>query len=103
MTLIALILATAAFALFAVTSDPHARRFAFVPVGNALRRRWRWAAWALLIAALPPSIAASGWVVGPILWSGLVMLGAGLVFVTLNLIAPPVAVRRRRVSDLRER
>lgn len=95
MTLIALILTTFGFALFAVASDRHARRFAFVPVGNALRRRWRRAGWIALIAALAPSVAASGWVIGPILWSGLVMLGAGLVFATLNLIVPPVPVRKR--------
>lgn len=95
MTLLALILATFGFALFAVASEPHARRFAFVPVGNAPRRRWRRAGWIALIAALPPSVAASGWVFGPVLWSGLVMLGAGLVFVTLNLIFPPVALRKR--------
>lgn len=103
MTLIALILTTAAFASFALASEPHARRFAFAPVGNALRRRWRWAAWAMLAAALPPSIVASGWVFGPILWSGLVMLGAGLVFVTLNLIFPPVPVRKRPISNPSER
>lgn len=95
MTLIALILATIGFVLLAVASEPHARRFAFIPVGNALRRQWRRVGWLLLVAALPPSVASNGWVFGPILWSGVVMLGAGLVFVALNLIFPPAPVRRR--------
>lgn len=104
MTLLSLILATFGFALFALASEPHARRFAIAPVGKPQRRRWRQGGWIALTAALPPSIAASGWIFGPILWSGLVMLGAGLVFAVLNLVYPPAPVRgRARPSTQSER
>lgn len=39
----------------------------------------------LIVAALPPALIVSGGVFGPILWAGMVMLGAGIVFLLLNL------------------
>ena len=85
MSIVALILAIAGFALFASGSEPHARRFPVAQDKPAKRRR-RYAGGVVLAAAFPPAIIASGWIFGPILWSGMVMLGAGLVFVTLNLL-----------------
>ncbi len=86
MSIVALILATIGFALFASGSEPHARRFPLAQDKPAKRRR-RYAGGAVLAAAFPPAIIASGWIFGPILWFGLIMLGAALVFVTLNLLA----------------
>ena len=88
MSIICLALTTLAFALFASAGGPHARRFGLAQDKPAKRRR-RYIAGAVLVAALPPAIAATGWVFGRILWSGAVILGAGLVFASLNLRKAP--------------
>jgi len=84
MTILALLLASAAFTLFALaTQDLHQRFFRTRPVRRR-QRRLRLAAWAALLLALLPSFAAKGPVFGPIWWAGLVMLAAALVFLTVN-------------------
>jgi hypothetical protein len=85
MSLITLILAIAAFLLFALsTNEHHQRRLGKRPSAET-RRRMRIAAWALVGVAFVPALIASGGVIGPILWAGTLMLAAGLVFLTLNL------------------
>lgn len=89
MTLLSLFLAALGFALFASATDLHGPRFAQAALTPMKRRNRRIAAWITLAAALPPAIASGGWIFGPVLWSGLVMLGAGLVFILLNLVFAP--------------
>lgn len=86
MSALALLFATAAFVLFGLATDQHHRvRLGRVP-GAAAKRQMRRGAWAALALAFLASIAARGWIMGPILWSGYVMLGAGLVFLALNFL-----------------
>ncbi|MDP1028153.1 DUF3325 domain-containing protein [Sphingomonas sp. KR1UV-12] len=86
MTLLALLLAVAALALLALATDEHHRhRFGHRPAPRTVRRL-RGIAWVLLAASFPAAIAARGWVFGPVVWTGLVMLAAGLVFLALHLI-----------------
>lgn len=85
MGVVSLILAAIGFALFASASVPHARRFALRQDKRAMRRR-KYAGGAALAAALVPAIQHWGWIFGPVAWSGLIMLAAGLVFIWLNLV-----------------
>ncbi|QDX27537.1 DUF3325 domain-containing protein [Sphingomonas suaedae] len=98
MTALSLLLAVLAFALFGLaTPDHHRKRIgrALVP---AIARRMRIAAWGALIFSFPPAILAQGWVFGPILWVGLLMLGAGSVFLILNLAPARDGANRRRAG-----
>lgn len=86
---IALMCALTAFALFGLSMDDHhQRRFGTRPAPSR-KRRMRSAAWGLLIIALPLAAGSHGWIFGPVLWFGLIMLAAGAVFLFLNFIAPP--------------
>ncbi len=87
MTVLATLLALAAFLLFGLASDRHhePRLGRRLPVLDA--RRWRLIGWALLATALVGAIAARGWVFGPVLWTGLAMAGAAASFLWLNLTA----------------
>ena len=84
MSAIALVLATAAFALFGLATDQHHRARLGRFLNGRVKRQLRLCAWGALALAFPASVAARGWIMGPILWSGYVMLGAGLVFLVLN-------------------
>ncbi len=85
MTVLATLLALAAFMVFGLASDRHHEpRFGKrLPAPHT--RRWRLAAWALLATALVCATAARGWVFGPVLWTGLLMAGAATSFLWLNL------------------
>ncbi|WP_343520170.1 DUF3325 family protein [Sphingomonas sp.] len=89
MTAIALILTTLAFALFGLATDAHHHKRLGKRPDAVTALTMRGGAWAALAAAFPFAIAAQGWVFGPILWVALLMLGAGLVFLALNLIPGP--------------
>lgn len=89
MTVIALILTTLAFALFGLATDTHHQRRLGKRPDAVTALRMRGGAWAALAMAFPLAVAAQGWVFGPILWVGLLMLGAGMVFLALNLIPAP--------------
>ncbi|KTF68931.1 MULTISPECIES: DUF3325 family protein [unclassified Sphingomonas] len=84
MSLLALLLALSGFALFALaTHDLHQRWLGTRPPRRR-QRRLRRAAWAALLLALPPCLAARGLVFGPVLWSGMVMFAAAVVFLSVN-------------------
>lgn len=85
MSLITLIFAVAAFALFGLATDEHHQKRLGKRADIATKKRMRIAAWVLIVAAFPPALMASGGVFGPILWAGMLMLGAGIVFLVLNL------------------
>lgn len=90
MIALALLAALAAFALLALSSDPQRRRWLGArATPTRARRVMRGTAWGSLALALALSVVARGWVFGPILWSGLVMLAAGMVFLFLNIIPAP--------------
>lgn len=89
MTIIALFATIAAFALFALSTDEHHQRRLGRRPPARLRHRLRLWAWAAVALAFVSAIIARGWIYGPILWFGVLMLGAGLVFLALNLV--PIA------------
>lgn len=89
MTVVPLILSIAAFLLLGLSSDGHhRRRFGAYPA-VAWRRMLRTVAWLALGAAGVASIAARGWVFGPILWVATIMAGAAVAFLVLNLSPDP--------------
>lgn len=94
MTMFGIFLTTCAFALFGLSTDEHHRQRLGKRPDATLRRRLRITAWAALALAFPLAVVAQGWVFGPILWVALTMLGAGLVFLFLNLVPPSDHVRK---------
>ncbi|WP_422057668.1 DUF3325 domain-containing protein [Sphingomonas sp.] len=98
MSALTLALSALAFALFALsTFDHHQRRLGRAPTVAAVRRM-RLGAWAALPLSFPPAILAQGWVFGPILWVGSVMLGAGLLFLALNLLPAGEPHRKGKIE-----
>lgn len=98
MILIALLLAVAAFVLFAGSSeDQHHKRFGRRPT-LAEKRRLRAGAWIAIAGCFAGAVAARGWVYGPVTWFGLVMAGAAAVFLAANFI--PVAQRQPAKSPV---
>ena len=82
----AALFALAAFLLFGIVTDrQHKRRFGR-RVAPHIAARCRLVAWILVFACLVSAIAAWGWGVGPIGWTGLVMAGAGSSFLLLNFL-----------------
>lgn len=94
MSALSLVLAVLAFAMFGLSMSDHHRRWLGRTPAATTVGRMRIGAWAALALSVPPAILAQGWVFGPILWAGSVMLGAGLVFLALNLL--PDGERNRK-------
>ncbi|MDQ0837127.1 DUF3325 domain-containing protein [Sphingomonas faeni] len=93
MSVLSLLLATAAFVLLGLATDAHhRRRFGACPQAKR-RRTLRTGGWLALIASVLPAMLARGWIFGPILWVGAIMAGAGIAFLALNFI--PVRDARR--------
>lgn len=89
MIVAALICSLAAFALFGCATEAHhLKRFGRRPT-PVRRVRMRQIAWIALILSFGLSVAARGWVFGPVVWPGLLMLAAGAVFLCLNLVPEP--------------
>lgn len=86
MTLLTLLIAAAAMALFGLATPAHHGRRLRGPLPPARRRAMRIAAWGLVALTFAPAIAGSGGVIGPILAAGALMAGAGAVFLALNLL-----------------
>lgn len=89
MTVLAFLLSVLAFALFGLSTDDHHRKRLGGRPDAVTVLRMRGSAWAAVAAAFPFAVGAQGWVFGPILWIALLMFGAGLVFLALNLIPAP--------------
>lgn len=86
MSILSLLLATAAFALLGLATDAHhRRRFGTHPTASQ-RRILMIGGWLALVASVMPAMLARGWVFGPILWAGAIMAGAGIAFLALNFI-----------------
>lgn len=83
MIVIALSLALAALALLALSSDRHRDRW------QGIDRRWRRrAGWTLVALTFAAAFATWGPVYGAIGGVGLLMFGAGVSFLALNLTRP---------------
>ncbi|HTG38022.1 DUF3325 family protein [Sphingomonas sp.] len=92
--MIALILSVVAFALLGLSTDAHALARLGVRPDAPARRFRRIVTWALLAVAFVAAVLRHGWVFGPVYWSGIVMLAAGLVFLALNLLPPSLRIKR---------
>jgi len=86
MTLLCLAFMLAGFVLFGLSMTAHHQQRLGAKPTPRRQKRMRAGAWACLALAFPPAIAAQGWTFGPILWCGLLMLGAALVFLGLNFL-----------------
>ena len=84
MTTLAFLFSLAAFGVFGFATDDHHHRLTGRRPTPRLKARSRAAAWVMLALALVAAIAARGWVFGPVLWFGAIMVAAGLVFLALN-------------------
>lgn len=84
MTWLTLILAVLAFGCLGSATDDHQQRLTGRRLASATKAGWRAGAWVALAVAFGSAVAARGWVFGPVLWCGVVMLAAGIVFVALN-------------------
>lgn len=85
MSLLSLLFAVAAFLMFGLATDEHHQRSFGRRPDPAVRRRMRIAGWLSVGAAFPPALLGNGAVFGPILWVGVLMFAAGIVFLALNL------------------
>ncbi len=86
MNIVSLLLTTAAFGLLGLATDAqHRRRFGRCPQA-ARRRLLRNGGWLALVGSVVPAILSRGSIFGPILWAGVVMAGAGIAFLVLNVI-----------------
>ncbi len=86
MSILSLLLATAAFVLLGLATDAHhRRRFGQCPPPSR-RRMLRTGGWLALVASVAPAMLARGWIFGPILWVGVIMAGAGIAFLALNFL-----------------
>ncbi|MCA1200196.1 DUF3325 domain-containing protein [Sphingomonas sp. R647] len=98
MSALTLALSALAFALFGLSTPEHHRRRLGRAPAVATVSLMRLGAWAALALSFPPAILAQGWVFGPILWVGSVMLGAGLLFLALNLLPAGEPHRKGKIE-----
>ncbi len=92
MSIVVLILTTTAFLLLGLATDAQYRRRFGAGLSRQRRSLLRNGGWGVLIISIAPAILARGWIFGPILWIAAVMAGAGVAFLSLNLIvsqSPP--------------
>lgn len=85
MTLLMLLCALTGFALFGLADDDHHKKRTGRFPSKEEKRRLRTGGWIAIGAALPVAIMARGWIFGPVWWFAAIMLGAGIVFLWLNL------------------
>lgn len=98
MSILSLLLTTAAFGLLGLATDGHhRRRFGHCPHATQ-RRMLRAGGWLALVASVVPAILSRGWIFGPILWAGAIMTGAGIAFLALNFLPTRADARPMRSS-----
>ena len=104
MTLLGLLAALAAFGLLGLATDAHHGRWLHARPSTTRKRVMRRTAWLLIAACSALAIGAHGFVFGPIVWIGLVMLGGAFAFLMLNFVAPGRrTVKRSPRHDLQDR
>ncbi|MDO7840837.1 DUF3325 family protein [Sphingomonas immobilis] len=84
MITLCLIVAVAAFACFALATDPHHRKRIGGPCPKPRVKALRAAAWGLLGIGFVLAMLAWGPVFGAIGWAGAIMAGAAATFLFLN-------------------
>ena len=89
MIVLAFVLAIAGFVAFGLSTHAQYRQWFGDSIDPPLRRLLRIGAWLSVAGAFIASVAARGWVFGPVVWFGAIMFGAGLVFLLLNFAPQP--------------
>ncbi len=74
-----LLVSLAAFACLALAMDRHQGTVFGRELGAAITRALRWAGWGGLLVALWLAVAARGWALGLVTYSGVTSLAAGIV------------------------
>ena len=95
MTILCLLCAIAAFALFGLASGQHYQQRLGVRPSPERKRMLKCLAWAGVVLCFVLAFAAQGAVYGGVLWLGALSFGAAAVFLFLNL-TPTEADRSRR-------
>jgi hypothetical protein len=85
MSVLCILAAVAAFALFGLSTDAHHRRWFGTAPSASRRRTLRRGAWLAVVACCTCALAAHGAVYGPVFWIGALMVGAATIFLILNL------------------
>jgi len=102
MILLSLICAVAAFGMLGLAmNDHHQKRLGGRPTPER-KRRLRISAYLALVASAPFAIASHGWIFGPVVWSGEIMLGAAIVFLALNFLPARFAAPGKSDRGLRK-
>jgi len=86
MMLLSFALSIVAFALFGLAMDDHHLKRLRARPSPKRKRQLRIMGWIGVFASLPFAVASHGWMFGPILWTGGLMFGAAVVFLSLNLL-----------------
>lgn len=86
MMLLSLVFSIAAFTLFGLAMNDHHLKHLGARPSPMRKRRLRIMAWVNVAVSLPCAVASHGWIFGPILWTGVLMFGAAIVFLSLNLL-----------------
>lgn len=94
MTLLALLVAVAAFASLALSMEKHHQDLLKKRPLPRDRRAFRIAGWAGLVLSYALTVAFWGAAMGSILWFGLLSLAAALVLLTLSRIAARPSAKR---------
>lgn len=86
MSVLCVLVAVAAFALFGLSTDNHHKKRFTERLTMKRSRDMRRMAWLLVIACFFLAFAAKGPIYGAVFWLGALSLGAAIVFLTLNLV-----------------
>lgn len=86
MTIICLLCAVVAFALFGLSTDQHHQQRLGSRLPPERKRAFRRAAWLAVAVCLVLAFAAQGAIYGAIFWLGALSFGAATVFLFLNLV-----------------
>jgi hypothetical protein len=95
MILLSLFCITVGFALFGLAMDDHHQKRLGRRPSSALKHRMRICAYIALVVSTPFAVISHGWIFGPVVWSGAIMLGAATVFVTLNFLPARIVAHPR--------
>lgn len=86
MSLLCVLVAIAAFALFGLSTDNHHNKRFTQRLTMKRSRDMRRLAWLLVVACFVLAFAAKGPIYGAVFWLGALSFGAAMVFLVLNLV-----------------
>lgn len=84
MEILGFLLALIAFGLFGLVNDDHYRDLFGKRPDKLMKKRLKQGASVVLILSFFATCLGRGWVMGPVIWTGEIMLAAGVVFLSFN-------------------